>query len=498
MFKNRSGGPKDSALSRRRGESRPGVETLEVRQLLATVNWISATSGSWDVASNWSTDRVPGAGDDVVINATGATPTVTISANAESVNSITADDPLDISGGGLTIGADSTIDGTLTSSGDLTTNGALTLSGNDVITGGKISGSGSVSNTGTLTFKGATSALFYTTLNNSGTVNVDFGTVYLDAGGAIQGETGTFNVTSGATLDFINNFDRVSEGDVAFDTGAQLLGSGLYELDLGTISINTNLSVANLTVTGGTLNGPKTLTVTQAFDWTGGDLDGGGATTVTRVAALNISSANSKGLTNSYVLTNQGTGTWSGIGQIAGNNGAVFNNSGSFTAQSDATMSGTIFDNSGTFTKAGTIGTTALSDDILNNSGTVDVDSGIMSLNAGSATQIETGTFDVASAATVDFVSNFDGVSEGDVELRTGTQLLGAGLYELDLGTITVNLNLSVANFTMTGGTLNGPDTLHDHRPLSIGLAATLGRVLARPLSAPSPRSTLAARTPRA
>ena len=49
----------------------PVLETLEFRRLLATVSWVSATSGSWDVASNWSTDAVPGPTDDVVIDVSG-------------------------------------------------------------------------------------------------------------------------------------------------------------------------------------------------------------------------------------------------------------------------------------------------------------------------------------------------------------------------------------------------------------------------------------------
>ena len=92
-----------------------------------------------------------------------------------------------------------------------------------------------------------------------------------------------------------------------------------------------------------------------------------------------------------------------------------------------------ILNNSGTFTKLGTAGTTSFIGNLLNNSGTVDVDSGTLSLNAASQTQIETGTFNVASGATLDFVSNIDTVSEGDVKLNAGTQLLGSGLYELDL-----------------------------------------------------------------
>jgi len=79
--------------------ARPNLEPLELRQMLSTVNSINPTSGSWDVASNWSTDTVPGPDDDVVINEPGS-PTVTVGSNAESVHSITAADPLVISGGG--------------------------------------------------------------------------------------------------------------------------------------------------------------------------------------------------------------------------------------------------------------------------------------------------------------------------------------------------------------------------------------------------------------
>ena len=75
----------------------------------------------------------------------------------------------------------------------------------------------------------------------------------------------------------------------------------------------------------------------------------------------------------------------------------------------------------GTFTKLGTVGTTSFIGNLLNNSGTVDVDSGTLSLNAGSATQIETGIFDVASGAELQFVSNIDTVNEGDVQFDTGT-----------------------------------------------------------------------------
>jgi hypothetical protein len=65
----------------------PWIEPLENRQLLSTVDWINPAGGSWDVATNWSTSEVPGPTDDVDINLSG-NPTVMISSNVESVNSI--------------------------------------------------------------------------------------------------------------------------------------------------------------------------------------------------------------------------------------------------------------------------------------------------------------------------------------------------------------------------------------------------------------------------
>ena len=111
-----------SAFRRRR---LPTLELLEERQLLATVNWVSTSSGDWNVASNWSTHAVPGSGDDVVINVSGATPSITISAGTELVHSIAASDPLSITGGSLTVTSASTISGGLSmTGGTLEANGA--------------------------------------------------------------------------------------------------------------------------------------------------------------------------------------------------------------------------------------------------------------------------------------------------------------------------------------------------------------------------------------
>ena len=137
---------------------RPWLEALEERQLLSPVDWISTTSGNWDVGSNWSTGQVPGPNDDVVINVSGATPTVTINSGSVSVNSLMATDPLVIGGGSLALAGTSTISGPfmLSTISTLTTDGTLTLSGSTTWTSGAIEGTGEVENTGSLNVAGST------------------------------------------------------------------------------------------------------------------------------------------------------------------------------------------------------------------------------------------------------------------------------------------------------------------------------------------------------
>ena len=453
---------RNSSLRRRRVPLL--LEVLESRQLLATVAWTGSVSNSWNDALNWSDNRVPLAGDDVVIDLPNVTQPITIDSGSQIVNSLNCTDPLEIGGGTLTIEANSTISGTLAINNNLTIQGPMTLSGSDSWTAGKINGVGSITiaNTAIFTLTSSTTLQLGTPLDNGGNVRIAAGNLSITAGGQTETESGIFDVASGSMLQIAIG----GVGDIELNTGTQFLGSGLYELDLGTISVDADVSVANLTITGGTLNGPDTLTVTGALNWTGGTMDGSGQTTVASVGLLSIAGSNIKHLTGGHTLTNKGTGTWSGTGEIMGGLNSTFVNAGALTAQSDAEFgidfsgAGT-FNNTGTFTKSGTSGATAFEGNVLNNSGTVNIESGSLRLNAGFATQTETGIFNVAAGALLRFFSNVNGFSEGDFQLDAGTQLLGSGTYELDLGKVTVSADLSVANLILTtNGTLDGPGTL--------------------------------------
>ncbi len=116
------------------------LDSLEPRTLLSNVSWTGQGDGTtWTDASNWSNDAVPGPSDNVTISKSG-NPTIAIAAGTQSVNSISSTDPISISGGSLSVAANSTLSGGLTMTG-----GSLTASGSGV----------SLTVTGTTTVSGA-------------------------------------------------------------------------------------------------------------------------------------------------------------------------------------------------------------------------------------------------------------------------------------------------------------------------------------------------------
>ena len=65
------------------------AEALEDRRMLAVVHWISDSDGDWNDAANWQdqttlVSRVPGFGDDVVIDRGVADPVITVTGTQQS------------------------------------------------------------------------------------------------------------------------------------------------------------------------------------------------------------------------------------------------------------------------------------------------------------------------------------------------------------------------------------------------------------------------------
>ena len=146
------------AAAQTTGRSSTGGRSAEFRAaaagIQAPVHWVGTGSGNWDVASNWSTDAIPGSGDDVVITQTGIT--ITVEAGSQAAHSLMSSANIAVAGGSLTLGTDSQIirRADRKQQHALTTNGTLTASGSTTLENfGTLAGTGSlvVSDTATIT-----------------------------------------------------------------------------------------------------------------------------------------------------------------------------------------------------------------------------------------------------------------------------------------------------------------------------------------------------------
>ncbi|HUF63049.1 MAG TPA: hypothetical protein VMN36_13310, partial [Verrucomicrobiales bacterium] len=249
----------------------------------------------------------------------------------------------------------------------------------------------SFDNAGTLRKTGGTSeSIVAVPFTNTGTVEVETGTLRLTGGGSNAGRVSVAAEAALApqTLDFLE--------------GSQLEGEGLYLFNTGSQTFLAHQTVPNLSLAGGTLAGDAALTITGSASWTGGLMTGTGRTVVAEDATLTISGGFGKGMDAGRVLENRGTVLWSGGGidlnnTNQGGSGRIENApTGVFVMQIEggsisASRFGDVetpplpsFDNAGTLRKTGNGSSTTLSVPFTN-TGTVEMLGG--TLNAtGSVT----------------------------------------------------------------------------------------------------------------
>jgi hypothetical protein len=132
-------------MSRRASAERFGMEQLESRQLMAFVIWDGGGGDdSWHNPLNWSGDAVPGAADNVLIDAPG-TPTIRLTQNvATSIASLWSLDKMDLSAGTLAVAGEWKQSAGLAMSGGRIQGGDLTLNGDFSWTGGTIAGASKI------------------------------------------------------------------------------------------------------------------------------------------------------------------------------------------------------------------------------------------------------------------------------------------------------------------------------------------------------------------
>jgi RHS repeat-associated protein len=256
-------------------------------------------------------------------------------------------------------------------------------------------------------------------LNNTGSVQVQSGTLDLAGGGD---STGSFTLAAGATLTFDTGGTQTLEaasrvngsGTVLFEGGTVNVG-GTYDLgaagnthftfgtahftspvaslgkrlviDGGTADLESGapVTVSELDLAYGTLTGSGNLNVTDALNWTGGTMSGLGTTTLAAGATSNLSG-------NLYLdartLVNAGTAIWSGDGTydaLRVNDGATIDNlaGATFTITNDRSLGqfypvigAAVFNNAGLLVKTGGTGETSFVDVELHNKGVLSIQSG--------------------------------------------------------------------------------------------------------------------------
>jgi hypothetical protein len=344
----------------------------------------------------------------------------------------------------VTVAANSTLYVNTTADHDLP-NCTLTNNGTVAWSNGRIRGGGSP---GTIVYNhGLWDSQADLTLNadfgGNGAVFNNFG-AFRKSGG-ISESTSTvfgggvlFNQQAGV-IDVQNGTDGLA---LVFQGGGNFTGGyittnsfGLTVLSAGNFTINGTVTGANTTQNAGNLVG--TNVIRGGLTWVAGSWNNAGPITITTNSTVNIISGNDHDLAN-CIVTNLGTVAWAdGRVRGGGNSQTLLHNFGLWDAQNDQVLnndyggSGTIFANAGVFRKSGGTGTNAtaiLGGVTFNNTGTLDVQTNLLSFQGG---------------------GNF-----------TGGAVTGSGLIQLAVGTFTINGTRTTANVQLVGGSLAGINVL--------------------------------------
>ncbi len=210
---------------------RPRIEWMETRTLLSPVTWTGdGGDNNWDTPANWSTDSVPGMGDDVTIDVEA---NVVHSDNVtDSINSLTSTEPLTISGGTLSIAATSTIDSTLSlTGGTLTGTGNLSVSGLVTLTTGTLSGGSELNANGGILINAPNQGLNFEgrTINNPAGQTVTWSASANGSNILVSNDT-VFNNLGTFTASGNQSYNEAGAGDnSSFNNMGAFTTSGLTE-----------------------------------------------------------------------------------------------------------------------------------------------------------------------------------------------------------------------------------------------------------------------------
>jgi len=242
---------------------------------------------------------------------------------------------------------------------------------------------------------------FYLTLNNTGTVEVQNGTLAFTGTTSNSGNLVVNNGASASRLEFGNGTHALNAGTTITGTGQVRIATG------GEVTLNANITAPNVALDAGVVQGTGNLTIQDSFQWSNGTMSGNATTTIASDATMVIDTTNTKYL-DTRDLVNNGTANWTG-GTIVASDGARFFNEGDMSVFGDVTFS-----------------STTASSELINN-GTLSVATGNLLTVNGDFTNNGTVGGNVASLASINKISN---VSGGGKLIVIG-DIKGVGDYNL-------------------------------------------------------------------
>ncbi|MDD2761020.1 MAG: hypothetical protein PHH11_12100, partial [Methylomonas sp.] len=346
----------------------------------------------------------------------------------------------------------------------------------------QLPGYGVFNNAGTFRKSGGTGGTrVHTAFNNAGTVDVQTGRLELAAGGTHNGALkvaniaelnfngGSHDLNEGTTLDVAGTV-AISNGTVNDNVGVDIAGHTSLSNN-ATLNINKGWQTADFTQgTGGTLKGSGNLTVTGMANLTNAVQLGAATTTLkgnsTIKNSLNLDAG--RILRNEAVVTMNGSVNMNstasgGAGRIDNAAGAVWSSQGGqINASGYADLNELpdygVFNNAGTFRNSSGTSTTTINA-AFNNTGTVDVQSGRVSMhgaatangfgNAGTITTAGNATFETnMSSKTFNNAGRIEG--DGAITLYgSNNSLINSGVISAGNGDAVGNLNIDLGS----GGT---------------------------------------------
>ncbi|MFZ5454725.1 MAG: beta strand repeat-containing protein, partial [Pseudomonadota bacterium] len=425
---------------------------LGVGSALTGINeWISNASGDWATGTNWSLGVAPNDPTQTVIaDRVGVTPTITISSGDWSVGSLLSEENLTMSGGTLTVAGLTRVTGSLTLNGSsrLTAQGPLDL---DLITlnsssqfvansAGHIASF--VQNNGTSTFAGA--GLAFDAIDiRGGTVNYNAALALPSSLLRVAGHTANLNADQGQTR---------------------------IEVVSGTLNLNLSSLSSDVALSGGTLNVAGSTAASGDFDWTGGNIGGGGTFTLSGV--LNVGGgSNSFGLNDTTLVHTNASGNsriaktggyfyLSGASELRNAAGAVLTvdtSGGNFGTYYSSGAGGTLH-NQGTLNKTGSGALYIYNPTRLQQAGQLNLQQGGIIVQGGSG-HLLSGNTALADGTALQLTGSHTSTISATARFSGDGQLL----HESGTLTLADGARIDVA-YTQASGTLSltGSATMND------------------------------------